>query len=202
MNSVFDPNEQDININLKILAVLDRINEALRVTLWKENKKYEISPIQLKILMFLLFHDQEYRSISCIADEFNISKSSISDSVKTLESKMLVKREKNTGDLRVLTISLTEKGTEIAIEASKFAKQIEKIISEIPEEKQVVFLDILMDIVHKLLLNNIIKIQRMCLACNYFKKNDNSEINYCSLLKFDLKPISLRIDCPHFEVRV
>jgi DNA-binding MarR family transcriptional regulator len=89
MTSAFDPKNQELNIESKIVVALERISEAFKVSLWNENKKYGLSPIQLQILTFLLFHSQELRTISHLAIEFNSTKASISDSVKTLETKKI-----------------------------------------------------------------------------------------------------------------
>src|SRR5688500_15790677 len=103
MSSVFDPKNQELNINSRIVVGLERIGEAFKVILWNENKKHGLSPIQLQILTFLLFHPVEFRTVSQIASEFNTTKASISDSIKALEMKGFIKREKNLKDFRVST---------------------------------------------------------------------------------------------------
>jgi DNA-binding MarR family transcriptional regulator len=81
MKSAFDPEGHEFNIDSKIVVALERISEAFKVSLWNENKKYGISPIQLQILTFLIFHPEDLRTISNLAAEFNSTKASISDSV-------------------------------------------------------------------------------------------------------------------------
>lgn len=199
MTSVFDPKSQEFSVDSKIVVGLERIAEAFKVSLWNENKKNGLSPIQLQILTFLLYHPEELRTISNIAIEFNTTKASISDSVKVLEKKSYITREKSKTDFRISKINLTEIGKEIALETSKFADQIEKIISYIPSGKKEILLDALMEIIHKLFIKGIISIQRMCLTCSYYVKTQDSENFICTLLDLPLKTNDLRVDCNKYK---
>jgi DNA-binding MarR family transcriptional regulator len=198
MKSAFDPESQELNINSKIVVALERISEAFKVSLWNENKKFGISPIQLQILTFLLFHPEELRTISNLAAEFNSTKASISDSVKTLENKGYIIRQKSLKDFRISNISLTEKGSEIAIQVSKFANYMEEIIQEMPEIKKGIFLELLLQVIHHLFLKEIISIQRMCLTCCFYKK-DQYENYYCTLMNMPINSPDIRIDCTKYE---
>lgn len=199
MSSVFDPKNQELDINSKIVVSLERISQAFKIILWNQNKKYGLSPIQLQILTFLLFHDEEFRTISNLAHEFNTTKASISDSVKVLEHKKFVSKEKSKKDFRISTISLTEKSVGIATEISNFAESIEQIVSEVSIEKKEVLLDALLEIIHKLFLKGTISIQRMCLTCNHYIKAENSENYICSLMATTLKSSELRVDCNQYK---
>ncbi len=199
MTSAFDPKNQELNIESKIVVALERISEAFKVSLWNENKKYGLSPIQLQILTFLLFHSQELRTISHLAKEFNSTKASISDSVKTLETKKMLTREKSSEDFRIFIINLTEQGKVIAENASSFAEHIEQIVSEINTEKKEILLDSLLNIIHKLYMEGIISIQRMCLTCNYYIKPVKDQAGSCSLLDFSIKNSEIRVDCNEYS---
>ena len=71
MSSSFDPKVQELSVESKIVVALERISEAFKVSLWNENKKYNVSTLQLQILTFLLFHPEEFRTVSHLAKEFN-----------------------------------------------------------------------------------------------------------------------------------
>lgn len=198
MSSVFDPKNQEQDLNSRIVVGLERIGEAFKVSLWEENKKYGLSPTQLQIITFLLFHPKEFRTISNIANEFNTTKASISDSVKALETKGFITREKILKDFRVSTINLTENGKEIAVEAAKYADRIEEIISGMPREKKETLMETLLEIIHQLFNQGIISIQRMCLTCKYYVRQENSA-NECTLLQTPLKVTDLRVDCNNYD---
>jgi DNA-binding MarR family transcriptional regulator len=111
--SAFDLSVQNKNIESKIVASLERISQAFRVLLWKESKEFSLTPIQVQVLIFLHNHSSEKRKITYLADEFNMSKATISDTIKTLEQKKLIKKIYEQIDTRSYIIDLTEKGTEL-----------------------------------------------------------------------------------------
>ncbi|MCC6691021.1 MAG: MarR family transcriptional regulator, partial [Bacteroidia bacterium] len=98
--SDFDLTHQNQNVESKIVASLERIAQAFRVLLWRESKEFSLSPIQVQVLIFLLNHNEEKRKVSYLADEFNMSKATISDTIKTLEQKNLMTKEYEQRDTR------------------------------------------------------------------------------------------------------
>ncbi len=113
MISVFDVNRQQQKIDRKIVVALERISEAFRVLLWNESKENALSPIQIQALIFLLFHTADKCTISYLAKEFNLSKPTMSDSIKVLVQKGLVKKIADTEDSRSYNIALTASGKRI-----------------------------------------------------------------------------------------
>src|SRR5690554_2520049 len=92
MKSDFDLVHQNQSTESKIVASLERIAQAFRVLLWQESKEFSLSPIQVQLLIFLLHHSEEKRKVSYLANEFNMTKATISDTVKTLENKGLISK--------------------------------------------------------------------------------------------------------------
>lgn len=190
--------DDDKEINTKIVAGLEKISQAFKVILWNENKKYGLSPIQLQIIVFLLSHNEEFRTISNLANEFNTTKASISDSVKLLEKKGFVYKEKNKNDSRVSTITLTEKSINIAKEISKFSEVIANTVDKISPEKKVILLESLLEIIHELFNQNIISIQRMCFTCCYYNKSEDNNY-FCSIMSKEIKSLNLEVDCNEYK---
>lgn len=83
--SAFNLAHQNTSVESKIIASLERVSQAFRVLLWNESKEFSLSPIQVQVLIFLLFHSSEKRKVSYLADEFNMTKATISDTIKSLE---------------------------------------------------------------------------------------------------------------------
>ena len=195
--SSFDPKIQDKKIESKIVVSLERISEAFRVLLWEEGKKNSLSPIQVQILVFLLFHPKEKCKVSYLAKEFNMTKATISDSIKALYRKELIRKEDDENDTRSYTISLSEKGTVIARQSSVFTKPIETTISQLPLIQKEIILEGLLNLITSLNKADIITIQRMCNTCSNYIFSNNS--HYCKLLELELKTNELRIDCPEHQ---
>jgi len=163
--------------------------------LWNECKEFSLTPIQVQLLIFLLHHSDEKRKVSYLADEFNMTKATISDTVKTLEQKQLIKKEYETNDTRSYIIHLTKKGNDLAEQTSLFAKQIQIPIDKLHATEKENLLLSLLDIIHHLNKSGIITIQRMCFTCHFYKSNKNGQEHFCGLLNTKLADTKLRIDC-------
>lgn len=190
--SAFDLEHQTKNVESKIVASLERISQAFRVLLWNESKEFSLSPIQVQVLIFLLHHSAEKRKVSYLADEFNMTKATVSDAVKTLEQKQLIEKQTEPHDTRSYIIHLTEQGEDVAKKTSFFAKQIQVPIDKLPETDKENLLSNLLEIISHLNQTGVISIQRMCLSCQYYN-SDNG--HFCGLLNQKLADVELRIDC-------
>ncbi|PNQ72159.1 MarR family transcriptional regulator [Hanstruepera neustonica] len=198
MKSSFDLNRQNKNTESKIVVALERISEAFRVLLWNESKENSLSPIQIQILIFIQFHAQEKCKVGYLADEFNMTKATISDSVRVLLSKELVTKETDPIDTRSYSLSLTDEGKSIAKKASFFASLIEQPIEKLTQEQKTIMLNGLLKLIYDLNKSGIITIQRMCFTCSFY--NAENGIHYCNLLKTKLTESEIRVDCPEHEI--
>ena len=98
----------DQTIEGKIVASLERISQSFRVLLWQKSKEFALTPLQMQILLFLLTQSEEKRKVSYLAKEFNVTKATISDTIKTLEHKSLILKENEITDSRSYIINLSE----------------------------------------------------------------------------------------------
>lgn len=193
--SAFDLTHQNSSIESKIVASLERVSQAFRVLLWNESKEFALSPIQVQVLIFLLHHSDEKCKVSYLADEFNMTKATLSDTIKTLEQKQLITKEYEPHDSRSYIIHLTKKGNDIAEQTSMFAKQIQVPIDKLhPSDKENLLLNLL-DIIRYLNKSGIITIQRMCFTCHFYKSDKNGQEHFCGLLNTKLADHELQIDC-------
>src|SRR5690606_3707908 len=116
--SSFNLNEQNQKIESRIVVALERISEAFRVLLWNESKENSFSPIQIHILNFIYIHTLEKCKVGYLADEFNMTKAKISDSVKVVLSKEIVTKESDPINTRSFSLTLTNEGKKIAKKAT------------------------------------------------------------------------------------
>lgn len=194
--SDFDLTHQNQNIESKIVASLERIAQAFRVLLWQESKDHGLTPIQIQVIIFLLHHSEEKRKISYLADEFNMTKATISETVKTLEQKNLIIKTYEPHDTRSYIINLTPKGEDFANITSLFSKEIRTPIDTLHQEDKENLLINLLNIIRHLNKSEVITIQRMCMTCTYYQSSDDGQNHFCKLLNQNLHIADLRIDCP------
>lgn len=198
--SSFNLNEQNQNIESRIVVALERISEAFRVLLWNESKENSLSPIQIQILIFIYFHSLEKCKVGYLADEFNMTKATISDSVKILLSKELVTKETDPIDTRSYSLTLTNEGEKIAKKASLFASSIEQPIEKLTKDQKTIMLNGLLKLIYDLNKTGIITIQRMCFTCSNYQLDNG--VHYCKLLKSKLAENELRVDCSEHELQI
>lgn len=196
MANHFDLSHQNQHIESKIIVALERVSEAFRVLLWQQGQSLKLSPIQIQILIFCAFHSAEKCKVGYLAQEFNVDKSTISDSVRVLAQKQLVEKITSPEDGRSHTIYLTEQGATMAMQLASFALPFEKPIEQLSTVQKEVLLQSLLELIYKLQQAGIISLQRMCFACQYYRKGEQG--HHCSLLGKALPAQELRIDCPEF----
>lgn len=194
IKSPFNPSDPLQSQEGKIIVALERISEAFRVLLWNEGKDHGLSPIQLQLLIFLLFHPPEKCKVSFLAAEFNMTKATISDSVKTLLQKALVQKTEDVQDTRSFTLSLTKEGRQIARKAASFASVMEQPLATLSPEQKDAMLSGLLQLIRQLNEAGIITVQRMCFSCRYYSQVKGH--HYCALLQARLAAADLRVDCP------
>ncbi|MDT7828055.1 MarR family winged helix-turn-helix transcriptional regulator [Pricia sp. S334] len=200
MMHAFNPEYQNQQIEGKIVVALERISQAFRVLLWQEGKENALTPIQLQILLFIKFHESEKCKVNYLAKEFNLTKATISETVRLLSKKKLIYKETDPTDTRSYSIYLTEKGGEISTKSSSFAGALEKPIHTFSETQKEILYQSLLELIEKLNRAGIITVQRMCFSCRFYQPGKESD--YCKLLKKELYKPDLRVDCPEHEIAV
>lgn len=179
---------------------MERLSQIFRALLWDEAKQYKLSPIQLQILIFIRYHDIEKNTISYLAREFNVTKSTISDAVRSLELKSLIKKADNADDGRSYSIQLTATGISIVDRTKGFAEPFCQVIEQKTDsDKELLWANIL-GFIRELQLQGIISVQRTCYSCRYHCLKNKSD--YCNLLDQKLLAKDIRIDCGEFEPAV
>ncbi|MCA0429060.1 MAG: MarR family winged helix-turn-helix transcriptional regulator [Bacteroidetes bacterium] len=190
---------QNQHIESKIIASFERIAQIFRVLLWQESKKYSLSPIQIQILIFLSTHTEDKRKVTYLANEFNMTKATISDAIKSLEQKELITKNYIDNDIRSYIIQLTTKGKNIANKTSVFTQQLHEPLSKLNlNDKENLLLNMLNIISHSN-KNGLISVQRMCYTCSHFQTNNKKHI--CKLLNKELKNTELRLDCQEYKLK-
>ncbi len=198
--SDFDPEQQTQHVESRIIASLERIAQAFRVLLWQESKEFSLNPIQVQVLIFLRYHSEEKRKVSYLAEELNVTKATISDTIKALEQKRLIAKSYELNDTRSFLIHLTDEGRAVAEKTSLFTRQLQIPISRLHETDKENLLLSLINIIRSLNQAGIITVQRMCLTCSYYQFSEPGQ-HFCRLLNQNLRMADLRIDCPEHVMK-
>ncbi len=200
MNSVFNPDFQHKDLDSKIVVALERLSQVFRNLIWQETKKHNLSPIQIKFLIFFLTQPSENCTVTELAKKFNLTKATVSDAVTSLVEKKLVQKKESPEDKRILLLNLTKKGKDISEELIGWSDSIRnELISSNTEDKLDVYI-FLLKLIESLEKVGIISLNRMCTTCRFFEKADSANsAHYCKLLEKSLSSRELRIDCLEHE---
>ncbi|KRB59745.1 MarR family winged helix-turn-helix transcriptional regulator [Flavobacterium sp. Root186] len=201
MKNIFDLETQNSSLDGKITTGFERLSQVFRVLLWEKAKKYDLSPIQIQLLIFIKHHKKNKATVSYLAKEFNLTKATISDTIKALEQKKYITKVVNASDSRSSTIELTTKGLEMIFVTEDFTDPLFDLVKIVPEnEKSVLWknLSFVIEQLHKL---QVINVQSTCHNCGYFVQQNGN--NYCRLMDIKLETKDIRLDCnDHKPVRL
>ncbi|MGQ1784088.1 MULTISPECIES: MarR family winged helix-turn-helix transcriptional regulator [unclassified Saccharicrinis] len=185
------------DLNKKIVDGLERISEVFKTLYWNKAKLYGVSPIQIQILLFVATHKTDLCTVSQLALEFNLSKPTISDAVRVLINKGLVKKAYFLSDSRSYSLIISEKGKELVLELKGFAKPLLPVLQTMSEHNASEFYQTITQIIYHLNQSGIISVQRTCYACRFY--SNQSGKHYCNLMEKPLLGYEIRLDCDEFE---
>lgn len=202
MKSIFNHKYQHNDLDAKLVLALERISQVLRVLLWEQTKQYNLSPIQTQILIYIYRQPEVDRNITTLAQRLNVTKATISDAVKSLVQKKLVKKQTDDEDARYFYLALTVKGSELVKKIESWGEQFRKNFTNISKENKTILFETLLRILINFEEEGIINRNRICFTCKHFqhKKKNNKELYFCEYLKLQLKSDELRVDCPEHEL--
>lgn len=197
--SVFDTKIQNSDLASKIVVGLERISEAFKALAREHSKMEGLSPIQLQILIFLSFHEASLSHVSHLAKEFNITKPTISDAIRVLEAKSLIRKLPSAKDRRSYSIELTVDGEKVVQRTGNFVNPVLTAVKSIDSADQEQIFSSLTKLIYQLNRDGILTVQRTCFGCRFYEKKGTN--HYCHFLESNLPDKELRLDCPEFEER-
>ncbi|MEO1049230.1 MAG: MarR family transcriptional regulator [Bacteroidota bacterium] len=197
--SAFDPEFQITSIDSKLFATIEKLGEVVRSLQWEKAKKLKLSPLQLQTLIFLKNHKAALRKPALIAEEFSVTKATVSDAIKSLLQKGLIIKEADPEDSRSTFIHLSAKGEELSQELEQYPNSVLASINELSQANKETLLAEHLKLISSVQKAGIISSPRMCFSCKFYE-GDSENKHFCQLLKQKLALKDLRIDCVEHEL--
>lgn len=189
-------------INQTLAALMSRLSEAYRILLWDYSKETRLSPIQIQFLLFISNHCKSECKISQIAKNFNLTQATVSDAIKSLETKGLVARKQSTSDGRVYFLSSTAEGESLAHQLEGWQDKIINNLGQFSDQRKESVLLFLMELIESLKMDQVLNVARTCLSCQSFRKDFNPsqfKSYFCTYSGQYLATSDLIIDCPNYQ---
>lgn len=130
----------------KSWKLLFYIVDAIRSKSHKKNPDpmKKITLAKLRVMGCLFEHDGKSLMLKEIAEKFNFTPGAVSQTIDSLVKDGMVERLVSSADRRAVCIRLTRQGEAMRNHLdSFFTESMEKILSELPKEKQKIFLEVL-----------------------------------------------------------
>lgn len=194
MKNIFDLAIQNDSLDAKITAGFERLSQVFRVLLWEKAKKNNLSPIQIQLLIFMKYHSAEKATVSYLAKEFNLSKPTVSDSIRSLEQKKYLSKISQLEDSRSYIIELTTQGLQAVLLLENFTDPLYDIVASIPENDKKILWSNISSVIQQLNHMQLISAQNSCCTCYYFQQTDGNR--RCRFLDLQLESKDIRLDCP------
>jgi len=193
MKNIFDLEIQNSNIEGKIVAGFERLSQVFKILLWEKAKKYNLSPIQIQLLIFIKYHSKNKSTVSYLAKEFNLTKATVSDTIKILEHKKFISKEIQPDDSRSYTVALTPKGLEIVLLIEDFTDPLYYMVASTSKNDKLILWRTISSLLQQLNHLQIINLQNTCPNCHYYSEENKAK--YCQLMNIKLESNDIRIDC-------
>lgn len=189
----------DIELDERIAAALERVGQALRVQMWDAAKGSGLTPTQLQVLLRLAVDRPQQRRVGALAERLDVTHPTVSDALAALRRKGLVVRE-TPG--RRASLALTPRGRALAAEVADWHARTREQLASLGGGDKRATLRVLLELITGLQRTGAITIARMCATCRHFERERHAgeaRPHHCALLDMPLADAELRLDCPEHE---
>ena len=198
MQHLYNPQFQNQDLAARSAAAFDKLADAFKTMQWASQKENGFSPLQQKLLFFIAYHGPSENTVSQLVKEFQVTKATISDCVKTLEQRKLFTKVLNYKDNRRFHITLTQKGKEVVAQLTEPATTLYEALNTEHTEDLKQLYNSLFSILSKLNKENTVALSRSCQDCKAYR-SDGINHAFCMELRVQLPPEKRRIDCPKHQ---
>ena len=198
--SVFDPDEQARSLAAKAASALDRLGDYTRVRHWHTAKSAGLTPLQHKVLLSLRYRGATNAKPSALAAYYGVARPTISEATRLLLRKELLVKRRSPDDGRAFELHLTASGRALLDRLDDPLAGLRATLGDLPEAELTTVFASLYTLIDRLERAGQLERQRHCRTCVHYR--ERARVPYCALLKRDLTPPALRIDCPEHERRL
>jgi len=180
------------------INIIERLSSLIEGEKRKELSEYGLQPVHLDILLYLKRCNRFSDSPLAIADYLNLTKGTVSQSIKNLTQKEFIYKTNDAEDKRVVHLALSMSGEEIVTQLwppNNIAKALDSLASDKHESLQVGLVQLL----KKCQQENSKKAFGQCKNCIHNLKQADHTI-LCGLTKQTLSTDDIELICKEFSL--
>ena len=183
-------------MNNELYPLIERISSLLRSESRKLGNDLGLQPVQLEALFYLSICNKYSDSPIAVSEYLGLTKGTVSQSLKVLESKNLIVKKKDVNDKRVTHLLVTEKGKSFLKETSP-PKHFAQSISSLGEKASVKINDLLKELLASYQRETGRRLFGQCIACRHNQESNGEKI--CNLTGEVLSTDDQQLICREFD---
>ncbi len=183
-------------MNDELFNVIERLANLLRHEVRAEGQRLGLQPVQQEALYYLSICNRYSDTTLAVTEYLGLTKGTVSQTLKVLENKALIEKEKDKKDLRITHLKLTQAGKEF-LEETCPPKMFSQAIQQLSNTKQAQTNELIQDILRN--YQNITGRTAfgVCRNCKYNQKSANGII--CKLTNEPLSSHDISLICREFD---
>lgn len=194
--------DEPLPMEERLLFGFEQIVQALGIYYERQSRGHAVSPLQLRILTTLL-KDGAKHTVSGMAEELSLTAATVSDAIGSLQQKGLLTKDRQTGDRRVVHLSLSREGKRVVRSQTASNETLLEIIRSLSQQEQEASLVAVIKMIRGFQERGLIPVARMCTNCRFFRPNvysDPEKPHHCGFVNAAFGNRELRIECPDYEL--
>jgi DNA-binding MarR family transcriptional regulator len=132
-------------MNKELFNVIERLANLLRQEVRAEGQSLGLQPVQQEALYYLSICNRYSDTTLAVTEYLGLTKGTVSQSLKVLENKELIYKEKDTNDLRITHLKVTAAGQQFLTDTSP-PKKFREAIALLAEDNQIITANLLQDV--------------------------------------------------------
>ncbi|MEZ4400826.1 MAG: MarR family winged helix-turn-helix transcriptional regulator [Kofleriaceae bacterium] len=186
-------------LSSRIATGLHKIGLAMKQQAWQQASDARLSPTQGQILAALVTHGA--LTASELGQRLGVTVPTISDSVRVLVEKGLIKKSPDPRHPRASLLTPTDAGTRLGAQARSWPEFMAAAVEDLTVEEQRAFFAGVVKMIRALQEQGLIPVGGMCVTCVHFRPNVRAGAtpHHCALVDAPLAPAQVRLDCPEHE---
>ena len=176
--------------------LLERLNNLIRMEVRTFGLKYGLQPIQIEALTYLTRCNRYSDTPQAVTEYLGLTKGTVSQSLKVLEQKGLLRKQQDTEDKRITHLTVTAKGKKL-IEQAFPAKSLKTALAKTKFLEGPKLEETLRTLLHEMQQQHGRKTFAACHTCRFNERHKQGYV--CGLTKEPLSEREVELICREHE---
>lgn len=186
----------------QLIEGLQLVSRALRNGQWEISRKLGLTPTQGSILNLISSHSPQGMRVKAISAELGVAQPTATESINSLITKGLLKKNDDPQDGRASLLLLTPAARKLVGNGPTQIPEVEGALASLGHANRADLLKLIVSTIRALQNSGAIAPQRLCVTCKYFRGNahaDKSKPHHCQFVNAAFGNADLRVNCGDHE---